>query len=308
MRNECNIVRDILPLYIEDMVSEDTEAFVRDHIAHCPGCYEEWDRMKSPAQPEPKLEVAPLIKLKKNLFIKKVQTVLLTVLMVVTFVTAVFSYLTAPQYFPYTSELLSVTENADGTVTVEFDDQVTGFSLDETPSPESDKIIYTLEAWTTTWDHFFQKRGTPNAILGKNEHQPFSVYYSQNSSENGHTAENIFLYGSSVNSCGGMISLPGLSLGYLLVIAACLFAVLGIIWIIFRKKQKIRRWIEKILYLPMSYGIGHIFVLGFRFTSYSEIRDFSLIVVIGTLAYGVFLLGDGIYHLHQEIKRTEELQ
>lgn len=30
MKNECNIVRDILPLYLEDMVSEDTANFIKE--------------------------------------------------------------------------------------------------------------------------------------------------------------------------------------------------------------------------------------------------------------------------------------
>lgn len=35
MRNDCSIVRDILPLYIENMVSEETKAFVEEHLASC---------------------------------------------------------------------------------------------------------------------------------------------------------------------------------------------------------------------------------------------------------------------------------
>ena len=31
MENRCNIIRDILPLYIEDMVSPDTTAFLEEH-------------------------------------------------------------------------------------------------------------------------------------------------------------------------------------------------------------------------------------------------------------------------------------
>ena len=32
MRNECNIIRDILPLYIEDMVSAETAELVEEHL------------------------------------------------------------------------------------------------------------------------------------------------------------------------------------------------------------------------------------------------------------------------------------
>ena len=41
MRNECNIVRDLLPLYVEDMVSMDTRAFVQEHLNGCEACRRE---------------------------------------------------------------------------------------------------------------------------------------------------------------------------------------------------------------------------------------------------------------------------
>ena len=32
MKNECSIIRDLLPLYAENMVSDDTAAFVAEHL------------------------------------------------------------------------------------------------------------------------------------------------------------------------------------------------------------------------------------------------------------------------------------
>ena len=46
MRNECNIVRDILPLYVEDMVSQDTASFVEEHLESCTKCREELAELK----------------------------------------------------------------------------------------------------------------------------------------------------------------------------------------------------------------------------------------------------------------------
>lgn len=48
MKNECSFVRDVLPLYFENMVSEDTAAFVKEHIEHCPECAAELEKMKDP--------------------------------------------------------------------------------------------------------------------------------------------------------------------------------------------------------------------------------------------------------------------
>lgn len=36
MKNECSIIRDILPLYVENMVSEDTAEFVKGHLEAAP--------------------------------------------------------------------------------------------------------------------------------------------------------------------------------------------------------------------------------------------------------------------------------
>ena len=53
MRNECNIIRDILPLYIEDMVSTDTADFVKEHLVKCDACRAEFENMKNPNRMEP---------------------------------------------------------------------------------------------------------------------------------------------------------------------------------------------------------------------------------------------------------------
>jgi hypothetical protein len=52
MKNDCSVVRDILPLYIENMVSDETAAFVREHLESCPECASELEGMKD--KPETK--------------------------------------------------------------------------------------------------------------------------------------------------------------------------------------------------------------------------------------------------------------
>lgn len=38
MKHECSIVRDLLPLYHEGLVSGETEEFVKEHLARCTAC------------------------------------------------------------------------------------------------------------------------------------------------------------------------------------------------------------------------------------------------------------------------------
>lgn len=46
---ECAIVKDLLPLHIEDMVSEETELFINEHLKECEDCRNELDILKSEA-------------------------------------------------------------------------------------------------------------------------------------------------------------------------------------------------------------------------------------------------------------------
>lgn len=116
MRNECNIIRDILPLYVEGIVSEDTAAFIEEHLAACPDCTAELGTMKTPSKfdqicaEEMKLqsnEALPLIaakkRIKKNKLVAIVVTALITALLTMTICIALeirhlfwFVYILAP--------------------------------------------------------------------------------------------------------------------------------------------------------------------------------------------------------------------
>ena len=64
MKNECSIIRDILPLYVENMVSEDTAEFVKEHLESCPVCRAELEKLREPVEvqtePQPDMDAAPL--------------------------------------------------------------------------------------------------------------------------------------------------------------------------------------------------------------------------------------------------------
>lgn len=46
MKTECSIVRDLLPLYVEDMVSAETAQYIKAHLAECPECQGELADLK----------------------------------------------------------------------------------------------------------------------------------------------------------------------------------------------------------------------------------------------------------------------
>lgn len=77
MKNECNVVRDLLPLYIEGMLSAETVEFVEEHVAECESCRAVLEELRSPA-PEVDASVETvesadgLRSLKRKLTVRKV--------------------------------------------------------------------------------------------------------------------------------------------------------------------------------------------------------------------------------------------
>ena len=43
----CDTVRDMLPLYVDDIVSDDTRAIVEEHLAFCDSCRKVHEAMKN---------------------------------------------------------------------------------------------------------------------------------------------------------------------------------------------------------------------------------------------------------------------
>lgn len=52
MENKCKIVQDLLPTYIEDLTSEETTIFIKDHLEHCQNCNNIYINMKSDIEKE----------------------------------------------------------------------------------------------------------------------------------------------------------------------------------------------------------------------------------------------------------------
>lgn len=45
---DCNIIRDLLPLYEDNVASQETQELVRTHLVDCPACREELRKMRTP--------------------------------------------------------------------------------------------------------------------------------------------------------------------------------------------------------------------------------------------------------------------
>ena len=50
MKLECDVIRDLLPLYAEKLASPASSALVEQHLAACPACRAELEQMEKPGR------------------------------------------------------------------------------------------------------------------------------------------------------------------------------------------------------------------------------------------------------------------
>ena len=77
MKLECDVIRDLLPLYAEKLASPASSALVEQHLAACPACRAELEQMEKPVpvQPEPQPD-APLKNIRSSLNRRRLRTML----------------------------------------------------------------------------------------------------------------------------------------------------------------------------------------------------------------------------------------
>lgn len=305
MKNECSIVCDLLPLYAEDMVSEDTAEFVKEHLGNCPTCRAELEKLRKPVQPVaaqhvPDIDAEPLKRLKKALLMEKVQAILCTAAVLLALMLSGLSFLTAPEYFAYSQELVTVTEGANGEATISFSSEITNYKLQRIADPADKQTVYHLEVWTCAWDRMFSKRGAQDVTVKPENGHELLIYFTQFINQSSSNSA-VCIYGEIEPDSGGWMALPGLSMGYWLAINIVLLVILGVIWLNLRKKEKPRRLVERLILIPIAYMLGHLCVLGFHTLSYSEWRDAQMILAIGILFYCAMLLALSIFYSRKEL-------
>jgi len=84
----CNTARDLLPLYVDDILSADSRALVDNHLPECPPCTDELEALRRPAEP-PKFNASAGLKQSK----KRLRKLIITAAAVTALVAVAVSFL-----------------------------------------------------------------------------------------------------------------------------------------------------------------------------------------------------------------------
>lgn len=277
----CNIVKDILPLYVDNIVSEDTKKLVEEHLLICNECKKELSILKSDLETPTvviteKDDIAFLKKIGLDIKKKRVFTAMLSATITAIVVILSFAHLTAPEYIPYTQspEIITADEN-NGSVTLSF--------VGEYELIKREQEIYDISIYNTAWNKIIGATKSQTITVNPNNEKVNTIYYVSNGG-----LEDKVIYGRNPIHNGGVMTLPRLFLNYYIILDILIAFILVVFFLIFRKKEKVKDIIVKLLFVPVSYFISHVMVTGFNATSYSATRDFYLIFLLVIPIYLLF--------------------
>lgn len=300
MKITCDIIKDLLPLYAENISSDDTRILVEEHIISCENCKQELNKLNTPKDFSLETNILPLKKMQVTLLKRKYLTILLSVSFTILLLIITMGYITAPKYIPYSKNLISITEATNNSIIVNFEVPSARYEIIKYRSEDNSGYIFNISIWSSIWNRSMHKDSPQEFVLNPKGEMVSSVYYSSNDS-----TEDILIYGKDPNPNGGTITLPRLFLSYYFTIALASAVILGFILFLFRKKLNAKIIIFKLFALPISYLLGHICIKGFSGISYSATRDFYAILLAMIPIYCVILIGHKLIINHKS-KLTSE--
>lgn len=124
MNRDCEIVRDLIPLYAEEMCSQSSAEFVREHTEKCPDCQAVLDEIKKPVPVMADTKTETLHTLRRRLRKKTVFSVLSAVLIILSILAGLVIYATVPVWLSVEEAVVYAEQQPDGSVKVKLSDKV----------------------------------------------------------------------------------------------------------------------------------------------------------------------------------------
>lgn len=266
--NNCEIIKDLLPLYKEELLSEESKTFVENHLKTCPECE---NLLKDQIQIENK-ETKPLDFVEKRIKKESRYFTLAVLALIGSILIFIISYLNTPKHFEHEKDLYKVYKSKD-IYTVEFSDKVSGIDYIDT-----EDAIY-LDAYTTKYDEIFNKE-RPRKSLTFHKDKLKTVLY-----QNHESMPNMVIGSGEVRQT----LLPRLFLGFYARLSIIGFVGLGLlIFLIEKIKKKSISLLIKTLLIggPLALFLAIIGLKGLNTSTYYPVSDFKYIAF---LALGIYL-------------------
>lgn len=299
MNIDCGIVRDLLPLYAEDICGEETKLAVEEHLKRCADCRARLEDMKASDSTAP-VSALPLKAVSKKIRKNRHRAVVLALCTLLFFVTAYYGRIKQPDPIPYSEDFFfSFTKDESG-IWMQYDEILSILSIEGRGMIDGDYAftMFFEKARTvpTLYDDlpdppWQAKRNYGNIATGtilfpSPEDTQVLIYYANPE------GPATLLYGNSPSDSFGFAVLPRLAQNYYVIAMGVLFLFLALLSLIFwlLKKPKAGRILMYISSFPLSYVISHFAVKGTSQISWDILLDLRYILIAAAFASATMIL------------------
>lgn len=267
MNESCGIVRDLLPLYAENMCSPESRAAVEAHLPGCAGCQAALESIRKDAPIAP-VDTLPFRALSHKLRRSRWRMAAFMTAVVLMLGTGTLYHVTKRQYARFSPGLARAEMAADGRVKV-TGFGATGIDTSVITSPDG----RTAQVYIT---YFNVKPGgeETTSYISVPEGAVPSVYYVYPNEEA------VLLLGEPDPEGTFLVLTRIAPLYYNLLLMMGLLALIGALAIALRKKSGARKVLEKLIFIPVAYLTAHLFIKGGSTTSWDLIRDLYYILAV----------------------------
>ena len=158
MNITCNIIKDLLPLYAEDLVSQDSKALVDGHLCGCDSCRKELEALKEAPKVPVEVETTSLKRVEDTIRKRKMLTAATAMLTLVAVLVTGFIFLLTPVYLTAQQAIEGAELREDGALAIDYTSGIMGFGSTEIGS-EDDEFIW---CHTTRYDWLRNKLFAPD--------------------------------------------------------------------------------------------------------------------------------------------------
>ena len=147
MEISCDIIRDLLPLYAEDLVSEDSRKLVDEHLCTCDFCPRQLGILKKAAQIPIEVETNSLKRVEETIQRRKIMTVATAILTAFTLIVTGFVFMLTPVFLTADQAIEGVELREDGGLAIDYACGITGrasYALDDAVTQREKQLISSI--------------------------------------------------------------------------------------------------------------------------------------------------------------------
>lgn len=106
---KCSIIQDILPLYVDEVVSQDTKEMIEEHLIYCKKCQKEYEVMRRELFIPAENKASIFKKINKKWRNKKMKISIVSALTTAIFLFGAFAYVVYyERVIPYSEDLIKI--------------------------------------------------------------------------------------------------------------------------------------------------------------------------------------------------------